>query len=75
MRIGLAWLYFTQGGSYWYNDGTGVFSSYAFFDPKNDCAGVVLFNTTLGSEGSFADLLVRTCAKRLAGEPAVSLAR
>jgi CubicO group peptidase (beta-lactamase class C family) len=71
MRIGLAWLYVDKNGYYWHNGGTGGFSSYAFFDPKNDCAGIVLFNTTVGD--SFADLLGAHVRQRLVGEAAVSL--
>ena len=73
MRIGLAWLYISKDGFYWHNGGTGGFSSYAFFDPKNDCVGVVLFNTSLGPEGSFADLLGAHVRQRLIGEAAVPL--
>jgi len=75
MRIGLAWLYVEKSGYYWHNGGTGGFSSYAFFDPKHDRAGVVLFNTTLSGGGSFADTLGAHVRQRMAGEPAVSLAR
>jgi len=57
MHIGLAWLQVDKDGYYWHNGGTGGYSSYAFFDPKNDCAAIVLFNTTVS--GSFADLLAR----------------
>jgi CubicO group peptidase (beta-lactamase class C family) len=71
MHIGLAWLNVDKGGYYWHNGGTGGFSSYAFFDPKNDCAGIVLFNTTVGD--SFADLLGTHVRQRLVGEAAVSL--
>lgn len=73
MRIGLAWLYVEKAGYYWHNGGTGGFSSYAFFDPQHDCAGVVLFNTTLSGAGSFADLLGVHIRQRLVGEPAVPL--
>lgn len=75
MRIGLAWLHMDKDGYYWHNGGTGGFSSYAFFDPRNDCAGVVLFNTTIGSGGSFADLLGAHVRRRLVGEAPLSLAR
>lgn len=75
MRIGLAWLYMEKDGYYWHNGGTGGFSSYAFFDPKNDCAGVVLFNTTIGATGSFADALGAHVRQRMVGQAPVSLAR
>jgi serine-type D-Ala-D-Ala carboxypeptidase/endopeptidase len=74
MRIGLAWLYVSKQGFYWHNGGTGGFSSYAFFDPKNDCAGIVLVNTALGAQGSFADLLGAHVRQRLTGEAPASLA-
>ena len=35
--------------------------------------GVVLFNTTLGPDGSFADRLGEHVAERLSGRPAISL--
>jgi CubicO group peptidase (beta-lactamase class C family) len=75
MRIGLAWLYVVKEGFYWHNGGTGGFSSYAFFDPKNDSAVIVLFNTTIGAEGSFADLLGAHIRQRLLGEAPLSLVR
>ncbi len=75
MRIGLAWLYVDKEGFYWHNGGTGGFSSYAFFDPKHDCAGIVLFNTTVRAGGSFADLLGTHIRQRLIGEAPLSLAR
>jgi len=75
MRIALAWLYETDSGNYWHNGGTGGYSSYAFFNPKGDYAAVVLFNTTLGPNGSFADRLGEHISQRLAGKPAISLAK
>lgn len=72
MKIGLGWLYVEKGEYYWHNGGTGGFSSYAFFDPKNDCAAIVLFNTTVGN--SFADRLGTYVRERLVGEAPASLA-
>lgn len=74
MRIAFAWLYQTETGTYWHDGGTGGYTAYAFFNPAGDYAGVVLFNTTLGPKGDFADLLGRHIAVRFAGKPAVSLA-
>jgi D-alanyl-D-alanine-carboxypeptidase/D-alanyl-D-alanine-endopeptidase len=74
MQIGFGWLYVTATGTYWHNGGTGGFNSYAFFNPKEDYAGVVLFNTTVGPTGGFADLVGQHVEQRLAGKPAVSLA-
>jgi CubicO group peptidase (beta-lactamase class C family) len=74
MRIGLAWLFVTESGSYWHNGATGGYSSYAFFNPKGDYAAVVLLNTSISSTGSFADRLGQHIGQRLAGKPTISLA-
>jgi D-alanyl-D-alanine-carboxypeptidase/D-alanyl-D-alanine-endopeptidase len=73
MKIGLAWLFLTNTGAYWHDGGTGGFSSYALFNPKEDYALVVLFNTAAGARGSFANLLGDHIAARLGGKPAMSL--
>jgi len=73
MQIGFGWLYVTATGTYWHNGGTGGFSSFAFFNPAGDYAGVVLLNTTVGAAGSFADLVGHHVEQRLTGKPAVSL--
>jgi CubicO group peptidase (beta-lactamase class C family) len=74
-KIALAWLFEEETGNYWHNGGTGGFTSYAFFNPRGDYAAVVLLNTTLGSTGSFADRLGTHISQRLAGKPAISLAK
>jgi serine-type D-Ala-D-Ala carboxypeptidase/endopeptidase len=74
MRIALAWLFETESGNYWHNGATGGYSSYVFFNPKEDYAAVVLLNTTLGPTGSFADRIGQHISQRLAGKPAISLA-
>ena len=73
MRIGLAWLFEARTGGFWHNGGTGGYSSYAVFNPKEDYAVVVLFNTTAGGDGPFADRLGRHVADRLSGRPAITL--
>lgn len=73
-KIALAWLFQSATGDYWHNGGTGGYSSYAFFNPKGDYAAVVLLNTTLGPDGSFADRLGRHISQRLAGKMAFALA-
>jgi D-alanyl-D-alanine-carboxypeptidase/D-alanyl-D-alanine-endopeptidase len=73
MKVGLAWLFETKTGIFWHNGGTGGFSSYVFFNPKEDHAAVVLFNTTISGNGSFADRLGEHVAERLSGKPAISL--
>ena len=60
MRIALAWLYDSKTGNYWHNGATGGYSSYAFFNPKEDYAAVVLFNTTAGANGKFCGPLRRS---------------
>jgi CubicO group peptidase (beta-lactamase class C family) len=63
----------TETGNYWHNGATGGYSAYAFFNPKQDYAAVVLLNTTVGPNGSFADRLGQHISQRLAGKPAISL--
>ena len=53
--------------------GTGGFTSFAFFNPKENYAGVVLVNVAIGPRGSFADLLGHHIRQRFAGERAISL--
>ena len=73
VRIALAWMFDTETGNYWHNGATGGYSAYAFFNPKQDYAAVVLLNTTVGPNGSFADRLGQHIGQRLAGKPAISL--
>jgi D-alanyl-D-alanine-carboxypeptidase/D-alanyl-D-alanine-endopeptidase len=73
MQISFNWLYVTAEGTYWHNGGTGGFSSYAFFNPKGDYAGVVLLNTTVSATSSFADVVGHHLEQRLTGKPAISL--
>jgi CubicO group peptidase (beta-lactamase class C family) len=73
MKIGLAWLFENDTHNYWHNGGTGGYSSYALFNPQGDYAVVVLYNTTIDANGSFADRLGAHIAQRLTGKPAVLL--
>ena len=72
MQIGLVWLYRPNNGTYAHNGRTPGFSTYAFFDPKNDYAAVILLN-----HGSFLlnslEMIDEHVRQRLAGEPAISL--
>ncbi len=72
-QIAFNWLYVTADGTYWHNGATGGYSSFAFFNPKQDYGGVVLLNTTVSGTGSFADLVGHHLEQRLTGKPAVSL--
>lgn len=73
MRIAFAWMYNPATGNYWHNGATGGYSSFAFFNLKSGYAAVILMNTAISANGSFADLLGQHIAQRLAGQPAVSL--
>jgi D-alanyl-D-alanine-carboxypeptidase/D-alanyl-D-alanine-endopeptidase len=73
MKVGLAWLVETKTGNFWHNGATGGYSSYALFNPQEDYAVVVLFNTTIRGSGSFADQLGEHVAERLSGKSAISL--
>jgi CubicO group peptidase (beta-lactamase class C family) len=73
MKVAFAWLYGKSTQTYWHNGATGGYSSYALFNPKEDFAAVVLFNTTVGPNGSFADILGEHIEERLSGKPAISL--
>lgn len=75
MRIAYAWLHETETGTYWHNGGTGGYTAYAFFNPAQGYAGVVLVNMAGGPRGSLADNLGRHIIQRLAGKPAISLAQ
>jgi CubicO group peptidase (beta-lactamase class C family) len=72
--IALAWQYQKETGSYWHSGATAAFSSYAFFNRKNDYAAVVLLNTSPGVNGWFVVLLAKHISQRLEGKPAISLA-
>jgi len=74
MKIAFAWFYNPQTKDYWHNGATGGYSSYAFFNPQGDYAGVVLINFSVGSQGSLADLLGQHISQRFAGQPAISYA-
>ncbi|HEY3835567.1 MAG TPA: serine hydrolase domain-containing protein, partial [Bryobacteraceae bacterium] len=72
-RIALGWIYRPGKGVYGHDGGTAGFSSCALFDPKHDCAVVVLINT--GPSLSLdASQLGDHILARLVGERAISLA-
>jgi CubicO group peptidase (beta-lactamase class C family) len=70
-RVALAWIYDVAARTYWHDGGTRGFSSYAFFRPADDAAGIVLIN--VAPWPIFADLVGLHIRQRLTGEPAVSL--
>jgi CubicO group peptidase (beta-lactamase class C family) len=70
--IALAWLYDPETGMWWHNGATAGFTAMAFFDPKEDCAGIVLLNRGISLLLS-ADVVGLHIRQRMAGEPAISL--
>jgi CubicO group peptidase (beta-lactamase class C family) len=70
-RIALAWAFQPDSGIYWHNGAAAGYTSYAFFHPQGDYAGVVLFNES--RPGGFCDLLGNHLVQRLAGKPAIKL--
>jgi len=72
-RIALGWLFETETGNYWYNGATGGYSASVLFNPKDDFAAVVLFNTAPGKKNALVDRICKHISQRLAGKPAISL--
>ncbi len=72
-NIALNWFHVETTDSYWHNGGTGGYTSYALFNPGDDYALIVLFNTA-GDKDAFADKLGQHIAQRLDGKPAIPLA-
>jgi CubicO group peptidase (beta-lactamase class C family) len=72
LRIAFAWFYNLHAGTYGHNGATQGYSSFAFFNPKDDYAGVVLLNSGPGGF-STCDLLGAHIRGRLAGERPISL--
>ena len=75
LKIAFAWLYNPQTKEYSHGGATGGYSSFAFFNPQGDYAGVVLMNRTVDNRGSsLANLLGEHISERFAGLPAISFA-
>jgi serine-type D-Ala-D-Ala carboxypeptidase/endopeptidase len=72
-HIALNWFRVDSTGSFWHNGATGGHSAFAWFNPDQDIALVVLFNTSIGDR-TFADDLGTHIAQRLLGKPAISMA-
>ncbi|MGH8201176.1 MAG: serine hydrolase domain-containing protein [Steroidobacteraceae bacterium] len=73
MRIALAWLYNPETGEYLHDGATGGYSSFAFFNPKEDYAAVVLLNASISQREDFAGQLGMHISQRFAGKPAIAL--
>ncbi|HUB79970.1 MAG TPA: serine hydrolase domain-containing protein [Bryobacteraceae bacterium] len=71
--IALAWIRDDADGTYWHDGAISGYTTYAFFRPQSDYAGVVLFNHPADAY-TLSNLLGEHLRQRLAGEPAVSLA-
>ncbi len=65
-------MYTAESGTYWHDGGTAGFISYVFFNPRADCAAVVLLNSGPNRLLS-ADVIGEHIRQRLSGEPAISL--
>ncbi len=73
MGVTMGWLLENKTGNYWHNGATAAYSSYAFFNPTQNFAAIVLLNTSPGVNGSFAEVLGRHVYQRLSGQAALSL--
>ncbi len=72
MRVAFAWMQDESDGAYWHNGLISGYSTYAFFRPQFDDAGIVLFNV-LPEALPFPAMVGEHIRQRLAGEPAESL--
>lgn len=70
--IALPWFYSRDLGMYLHQGSTAGYTSYAFFSPAGDYAGVVLLNAGPDSF-AFFNVLGEHIRARLAGDPAISL--
>jgi CubicO group peptidase (beta-lactamase class C family) len=71
-QIALAWLYSADTQAYSHGGATAGFTSVVFFNPREDCAAVVLVNSGTNPLLS-PDLIGQHIRQRLMGEPAISL--
>jgi CubicO group peptidase (beta-lactamase class C family) len=72
IEIALAWMYAADSGTYRHGGATAGFSSEVFFNPRADCAAVVLLNSgpnRLLSPRQIGEHI----RQRLSGDPAISL--
>jgi CubicO group peptidase (beta-lactamase class C family) len=70
-RIALEWMFVPLLGVYIHDGAISGYTSYAFFQPQADYAGVVLFNAA--TPAGFSGLLAQHIGARLTGLPAFSL--
>ena len=67
----LVWNYIPDSGTYWHDGARPGFTSHAFFNPRMDCAVVVLMNT--GPSLFSPTLIAEHIRQRLSGAPAMPL--
>lgn len=73
-QVALAWAYNPKSRTWWHNGGTSGFTSYAFFNPHEDCAAIVLLNMNGGPTIRLSpDRIGEDIEQRLTGAPALSL--
>jgi serine-type D-Ala-D-Ala carboxypeptidase/endopeptidase len=73
MRVALAWLYNPSTHEYLHDGATGGYSSFAFFNPRENYAAVVLVNTSIDQREDLAGHLGVHISQRFAGKPAIAL--
>jgi CubicO group peptidase (beta-lactamase class C family) len=71
-RIGLAWANDSQFGSWSHGGAISGYSTFAFFNPQQDAAGIVLLNQATTAL-MLSQILDQHIEQRLAGKPAISL--
>jgi TonB family protein len=71
-KIAYAWVYDAATETYSHDGGTGGYSSYAFFSPKRNYAGIVLVNLASTTRGNFAVVVGKHLAARFAGDKTIS---
>ena len=72
-KIAYAWVYDAATETYSHNGATGGYSSFAFFSPERNYAGIVLVNLTSSSHGNFAATVGKHIGARFVGAKPVSL--
>jgi D-alanyl-D-alanine-carboxypeptidase/D-alanyl-D-alanine-endopeptidase len=70
--MAFAWMSNSEFG-YRHNGGTAGFTSFAFFNPKEDYAAVVLLNLAPNTRGSIADRIGVHINQRFLGKPAIAV--
>jgi CubicO group peptidase (beta-lactamase class C family) len=72
-KIVYAWFVDSETGSYVHEGGTGGYTAYAFFNPQQRYAAIVLTNLAVGPDGIFATWIGAHVQRRLAGKEGFKL--